>query len=71
MGVGVRFSNKEEKHDKLSFNQSNIFNRFTRNSISNKSLGIGLSIVKRICDLYNFNIKYDYKDEHCFIINFN
>jgi len=57
--------------DELSFNQSNIFNRFTRNSVSNKSLGIGLSIVKRICDLYNFNIKYDYKDEHRFIINFN
>ena len=57
--------------DVPNFDKSNIFNRFTRNSVNSKSLGIGLSIVKRICDLYNFNIKYDYKDEHCFIINFN
>ena len=57
--------------DVPNFDKSNIFNRFTRNSVSGKSLGIGLSIVKRICDLYNFNIKYDYKDEHCFVINFN
>ena len=57
--------------DVPNFDKSSIFNRFTRNSVNSKSLGIGLSIVKRICDLYNFNIKYDYKDEHCFIINFN
>ena len=57
--------------DVPNFDKSNIFNRFTRNSVNSKSLGIGLSIVKRICDLYNFNIKYDYKDEHCFVINFN
>ena len=33
-----------------------------------KSLGIGLSIVKRICDLYDFKIHYSFEDCHVFKI---
>jgi signal transduction histidine kinase len=54
----------------LSFNESDIFKRFTRSNENKKSLGIGLSIVQRICDLYTFNIAYSYADEHQFKINF-
>lgn len=54
----------------LSFNESDIFKRFTRSNENKKSLGIGLSIVQRICDLYTFNIAYSYTDEHQFKINF-
>ena len=49
--------------------KGNIFKRFIRSS-NKDSLGIGLSIVKRICDLYLINITYNYIDEHHFILNF-
>ena len=35
-----------------------LFKRFKRESDVEESLGLGLSIVKRICDLYEFDIKY-------------
>jgi signal transduction histidine kinase len=54
----------------LSFDEKDIFKRFTRSNENKKSLGIGLSIVQRICDLYAFNIAYSYADEHQFKINF-
>ena len=54
----------------LSFNESDIFKRFTKSNENKKSLGIGLSIVQRICDLYTFNIAYSYANEHQFKINF-
>ena len=49
--------------------KGNIFKRFVRSS-NKDSLGIGLSIVKRICDLYLINITYNYIDQHNFILNF-
>ena len=49
--------------------QGNIFKRFVRSS-NKDSLGIGLSIVKRICDLYLINITYNYIDAHHFTLNF-
>ena len=54
----------------LSFSESDIFKRFSRSEQSKKSLGIGLSIVKRICDLYNFNINYQFCKEHIFTLDF-
>lgn len=38
------------------------FERFKKGSDSNESLGLGLSIVKKICDAYHFGISYSYKD---------
>lgn len=35
-----------------------MFERFLKSSNSEMSVGLGLSIVKKICDLYKFNIKY-------------
>lgn len=55
---------------KLPFAEEDIFNRFVRSN-NKKSLGIGLSVVKSICELYNFDIKYSYKGEHSFVIQFN
>jgi len=54
----------------LTFSESDIFKRFSRSEHSKKSLGIGLSIVKRICDLYNFNINYQFQEKHIFVIKF-
>ena len=54
----------------LTFPEKDIFKRFTRSENSKKNLGIGLSIVQRICELYNFDLKYKYQMEHNFIIQF-
>ena len=54
----------------LSFSESDIFKRFSRSEQTKKGLGIGLSIVKRICDLYNFNINYQFCKEHIFTLDF-
>ena len=54
----------------LSFPEKDIFKRFTRSENSKKNLGIGLSIVQRICELYTFKIAYTYCSEHQFKIIF-
>jgi signal transduction histidine kinase len=38
-----------------------LFNRFNKNSISG-SLGLGLSLIKKIVDFYNWQITYTYKE---------
>ena len=55
----------------LAFSESDIFKRFSRSEHSKKSLGIGLSIVKRICELYGFNIEYRFQENHIFAIKFS
>ncbi len=39
---------------------ANMFERFKKDKMDSDSLGLGLSIVKRICDLYNFTVTYNY-----------
>lgn len=53
---------------KLNFD-GDIFKRFVRSS-NKDSLGIGLSIVKRICDFYSILITYNYNQYHCFKLIF-
>ena len=56
----------------LSDSAELMFERFRKNSESESSVGLGLSIVKRICDLFNF--KVDYSNEgtlHTTILNFS
>ncbi|MFB6342287.1 sensor histidine kinase [Saccharicrinis sp. FJH62] len=43
-----------------------IFNRFSKGN--SKSYGLGLSIVKKICDTHQLTIKYVKNDMHCFLI---
>ncbi len=47
----------------LEYDANLLFNRFVKNRRNSKSLGIGLSIVKKICDYYNFEINYLNKEE--------
>ncbi|HUZ57400.1 MAG TPA: HAMP domain-containing sensor histidine kinase [Hanamia sp.] len=42
---------------------SELFERFKKESTSNESLGLGLSIVKMICDSYGFDVSYNFKEE--------
>jgi signal transduction histidine kinase len=54
----------------LTFPEQDIFKRFVRSDNSKKNLGIGLSIVQRICELYTFKIAYTYVSQHQFKIIF-
>ena len=48
------------------------FGRFKKDSDSGESLGLGLSIVLKICETYNFNITYKYEEKlHKMKINFH
>jgi len=47
-----------------------IFNRFYKSSSNKKSIGLGLSVVKKICENYNLSIDYSYSDRmHTFIVS--
>lgn len=50
-----------------SLTNNNIFNRFTKEN--SPSYGLGLSIVKQICDTHNLSIEYTKTVKHCFIIS--
>lgn len=55
----------------LDVSVDTIFKRFYRNSDTAESLGLGLSIVKRICEVYDFAINYENKgEEHSISIRF-
>ncbi len=55
--------------DELKGDQNKIFERFFTSDHSNQSLGLGLSLVKRICDLNQLQISYEYmQDQHVFRI---
>lgn len=56
---------------KLEINQEDLFKRFTKSSNRPDSLGLGLSIVKKICDYYQFGIKYSFENNlHIVTISF-
>jgi signal transduction histidine kinase len=46
----------------LKIDANLLFNRFTKGSIGNDSVGLGLSIVKRIANYYNLSISYLYSN---------
>jgi signal transduction histidine kinase len=74
-GLSIKLENKcliiANSGTALTFSESDIFKRFSRSEHSKKSLGIGLSIVKRICELYGFNIEYRFQENHIFAIKFS
>jgi signal transduction histidine kinase len=47
---------------KLNFDPEMLFKRFHTSSSSPESLGLGLSIVQKICHLYGFRVVYRYLD---------
>ncbi|MFZ0391989.1 MAG: HAMP domain-containing sensor histidine kinase [Calditrichia bacterium] len=54
-----------------ALNPDVIFSRFTKGNVSGGSSGLGLSIVKKICLLYNYEINYSYRNElHTIMIKF-
>lgn len=52
--------------------QEKIFYRFYKENNSQQSTGLGLALVKKICDYYNFELNYNYKEnQHFFSVNFS
>lgn len=45
-----------------------IFNRFYKGSDSSMHTGLGLPLAKAICDSYQLNLNYQYKDGHIFTV---
>jgi signal transduction histidine kinase len=43
---------------KLEIDAEDLFVRFAKSSEKSDSLGLGLSIVKKICDYYQFTLQY-------------
>ncbi|MBS3806084.1 MAG: HAMP domain-containing histidine kinase [Bacteroidales bacterium] len=58
--AGMRFVNQGEAPD---FEPQQIFDRFRRGN-GQKTLGLGLSIVKKICQVSGLEISYEYKEGH-------
>lgn len=55
-----------------SLDESRLFQRFQKQTADTNSLGLGLEIAKRICNLYKADITYNYADSlHCFNVSFN
>ncbi len=63
--IGNHYFQTMNKGKKLKTTPESLFNRFKRVSNNEESLGLGLSIVKRICTLYNLEVSYTIgKDMH-------
>jgi len=55
----------------LNIKPEELFVRFKKNDASKESLGLGLSIVKSICDLYAIDINYSFSEnKHTFTLLF-
>jgi signal transduction histidine kinase len=49
-----------------------LFSRFYKSSFNNNNSGLGLSIIKQICDVSGFSINYLYANNlHSFVVNWN
>ena len=58
--------------NELRVNPEDLFKRFYKSSTSNESLGLGLAIVQKICEVYDFKLQYSYQNLlHCMKVEFN
>jgi len=55
----------------LGFRQEELFTRFVRSTRRSGSFGLGLSLVKKVCETYQFHISYTFDNQqHVFKIQF-
>ena len=55
----------------LGFSQEELFTRFVRNNRRAGSFGLGLSLVKKVCDTYQIDVEYSFDNQqHCFKLTF-
>jgi signal transduction histidine kinase len=56
----------------LTFDEKELFRRFVRDTKKTGNFGLGLSLVKKICDAYGFDISYSYSQSmHVFRVQMN
>ena len=56
----------------LHFSQEELFTRFVRDTSKSGNFGLGLSLVKKVCDTYLFSIEYSYDNQqHTFTLHFS
>ena len=53
----------------LQFGEEELFTRFVRDTMRSGNFGLGLSLVKKVCEFYNFSISYSYENQqHTFVL---
>jgi len=53
----------------LGFSQEELFTRFVRDTRRTGNFGLGLSLVKKVCENYGFKIEYIYENQqHTFLV---
>lgn len=59
-------------HGEKELNEKELFQRFKKQSENTNSIGLGLEMSKKICDLYHYEILYHFVNHtHLFSIDFN
>lgn len=69
--TGERFVRVANTGTPLMMKPEKMFERFQKETRNERSTGIGLAIVKKICDANHYNVSYQYNDGmHIFIVTF-
>lgn len=73
--ISIKASNKQllicNTSEQPELNSETLFKRFGKISRAGNSSGLGLAIIKQICELHHWQVSYNYKsDKHCFTITF-
>jgi signal transduction histidine kinase len=56
----------------LGFKQEDLFTRFVKDTRRSGNLGLGLSLVKKVCENYGYKIEYSYDNQqHTFRVSLN
>lgn len=62
----------ENSGEILKSGTAQLFNRFEKGSTQKDTLGLGLAINQKICELYGFKLDYEHVEgKHTFILSFN
>jgi len=69
--IGQTFLQISNTGPELPLDDNLLFKRYYKSSSSPDSLGLGLAIVQKICDLYGFEVSYQYREKmHCMKVHF-
>ena len=63
MHLAQNLLNIRNTGEKLTGDAADLFDRFKKSNQSQSSLGLGLSIVKKVCEYSGFVVKYQQNDE--------